>query len=69
MKTPTYFILAIALGLASATSALAAPDEKLKAAAEAAQPALIETLHEMVLIESGSGDARSWPQAPSAALR
>ena len=28
----------------------------VKAAAEAAQPALIETLHEMVLIESGSGD-------------
>jgi glutamate carboxypeptidase len=38
------------------SSALAAPDEKLKAAAEAAQPALIETLHDMVMIESGSGD-------------
>jgi glutamate carboxypeptidase len=52
MKTPVLIVLA--LGLAS--PALAAPDEKLKAAAEAAQPALIETLHEMVLIESGSGD-------------
>src|SRR3954471_22633105 len=54
MKTPS--ILAAALSLAFATSALAAADEKLKAAAEAAQPALIETLHDMVLIESGSGD-------------
>ncbi len=40
-----------------ATPALAAPDEKLKAAAEQAQPALIETLRDMVMIESGSGDA------------
>ena len=54
MKTPS--LLALALSLACASPALAAPDEKLKAAAEAAQPALIETLHEMVLIESGSGD-------------
>ena len=47
-----------ALGLAFAISpAQAAPDARLKAAAEQAQPALIETLHDMVLIESGSGDA------------
>ena len=37
--------------------AIAAPDEKLRTAAEAAQPALIETLRDMVMIESGSGDA------------
>ena len=37
--------------------ALAAPDEKLRAAAETARPALIETLRDMVMIESGSGDA------------
>ena len=48
MKTPSCSILALALSLACAAPALAAPDEKLKAAAEAAQPALIETLHEMV---------------------
>ena len=48
-------LLAIALfGLAS--SALAAPDEKLKAAAETAKPSLIDTLHDMVMIESGSSD-------------
>jgi glutamate carboxypeptidase len=40
----------------SAPAATAAPDAKLKAAAEQAQPALIETLHDMVLIESGSGN-------------
>src|SRR3982074_278137 len=56
MKTPSHSILALALSLACAAPVLAAPDEKLKSAAEAAQPALIETLHEMVLIESGSGD-------------
>lgn len=55
MKTPTH-ILALALSLTCAGSGLAAPDEKLKTAAESARPALIETLHEMVLIESGSGD-------------
>jgi glutamate carboxypeptidase len=57
MKTPSPSILVLALSLGCASSALAAPDEKLRAAAEAAQPALIGTLHEMVLIESGSGDA------------
>ena len=46
------------LGLVGANApALAAPDEKLRNAAEAAQPALIETLRDMVMIESGSGDA------------
>jgi glutamate carboxypeptidase len=54
MHRSSLFVLA--LSLACATTALAAPDEKLKTAAEAAQTALIETLHEMVLIESGSGD-------------
>jgi glutamate carboxypeptidase len=42
--------------LASCTLAQAA-DEKLLAAARAAQPAVIESLREMVLIESGSLDA------------
>ncbi len=45
----------LALAIAS-SSALAAPDEKLRAAAEAAQPALIDTLRDMVMIESGSAD-------------
>jgi glutamate carboxypeptidase len=59
MKTPAgRFLSILSLGLACAVSpAQAAPDAKLKAAAEQAQPALIDTLHEMVLIESGSGDA------------
>ena len=39
-----------------AAAAQAAPDAKLLAAAEKAQPALIESLKEMVLIESGSID-------------
>ncbi|GLR92035.1 M20/M25/M40 family metallo-hydrolase [Bradyrhizobium iriomotense] len=43
------------LGLVSAT-AHAAADEKLKAAAEQEKAPLIETLHDMVMIESGSGD-------------
>ena len=34
----------------------AAPDAALKAAAEKAQPAVIDSLREMVLIESGSSD-------------
>jgi glutamate carboxypeptidase len=58
MKMPVKRLASISL-LALACSglqALAAADEKLKAAAEAAQPALIETLHDMVMIESGSGD-------------
>jgi glutamate carboxypeptidase len=45
------------LGLALASPALAGPpDEKLHAAAEAAKPALIDTLRDMVMIESGSSD-------------
>ena len=47
-------VVLIALGLTA--SAHAAPDETLKAAAEQAKPALIETLHDMVMIESGSSD-------------
>ena len=45
----------MALALAT-SSALAAPDEKLRAAAEAAKPALVDTLRDMVMIESGSAD-------------
>src|SRR5882757_2599167 len=45
----------LSLTLAS-SSAFAAADEKLRAAAEQAQPAVIESLHDMVLIESGSSD-------------
>src|SRR5436305_3083241 len=56
MRTPSASILAIAFSLACATACYAAADEKLKVAAEAAQPALIETLQAMVLIESGSAD-------------
>jgi glutamate carboxypeptidase len=49
--------LAIALAASLAVAAAsAAPDEKLKSAAEQAKPALIETLKQMVLIESGSSD-------------
>ncbi|MBR0754912.1 M20/M25/M40 family metallo-hydrolase [Bradyrhizobium jicamae] len=38
------------------TSAAFAADEKLRTAAEQAQPAVIDSLHEMVMIESGSSD-------------
>jgi len=48
--------IAAALGLAFALAAQAAPDARLKAAAEAAQPAVIESLRQMVAIESGSLD-------------
>ncbi len=41
----------------SVASAAHAADDKLLAAARAAEPALIESLKEMVLIESGSSDA------------
>jgi glutamate carboxypeptidase len=45
------------LGLALASPALAGPpDEKLRAMADAAKPELIETLRQMVSIESGSSD-------------
>src|SRR5450631_3048155 len=55
---PAKFLISVGLlAFACASSAaLAAPDEKLRASAEQAQPALIETLHDMVMIESGSGD-------------
>jgi glutamate carboxypeptidase len=47
--------VALACGLAFATAAAqAAPDARLLAAAEKAQPAVIDNLKEMVLIESGS---------------
>ena len=42
------------------------------AAAEAARPALIDALHEMVLIESGSGDVEgllTWVSADHVAVR
>jgi len=55
MRLPALSITAIGL-LGLACSASAAPDEKLKAAAEQTKPALIETLKQMVLIESGSSD-------------
>ncbi|MBR0745713.1 M20/M25/M40 family metallo-hydrolase [Bradyrhizobium japonicum] len=55
------FIPLLALSLvglaAGSTIALAAADEKLKAAAEQEKAPLVETLHDMVMIESGSGDA------------
>jgi glutamate carboxypeptidase len=54
MKSLSLPVLLLTLSVAS--PAIAASDAKLKAAAETAQPALIDTLHEMVLIESGSGD-------------
>ena len=58
MKISVKRPLSIALlGIAFAsTTTLAAPDEKLRAAAEQAQPAVIDTLREMVMIESGSSD-------------
>ncbi|WP_218511858.1 glutamate carboxypeptidase [Variovorax sp. dw_308] len=47
--------IALACGLAIAVSAAqAAPDAALLAAAEKAQPALVDNLKEMVLVESGS---------------
>ena len=47
------------LGIATASSpALAAPDEKLRAATEQAQPALIATLRDMVMIESDRKSTR-----------
>jgi glutamate carboxypeptidase len=48
-------VLLLGLVGGSAT-ALAAADEKLKAAAEHEKAPLIETLHDMVMIESGSSD-------------
>ncbi len=57
MKTSVRQLASVSLfGLLLASSAVAAPDEKLRAAAEQAQPAVIESLRDMVMIESGSGD-------------
>lgn len=57
-SSPIFSLRSIALActfaLGAATAAHAAPDAKLLAAAEKAQPAVIENLKEMVLIESGS---------------
>jgi len=46
----------LAIGLTCAAPAQAAPDTRLKAAAEQEQQALIDTLRDMVMIESGSSD-------------
>ena len=59
LRTSAFFSLrsvALACGLAlgAAASVQAAPDAKLLAAAEKAQPAVIDNLKEMVSIESGS---------------
>lgn len=50
-------LAAIAAATLGATTARAAPDDALLAAARAAQPALVQTLREMVAIESGTMDA------------
>ena len=55
LRTCTLAVLT-ALALPGMTRA-AGPDEKLLAAARAAQPAVIDSLREMVAMESGSGDA------------
>ena len=54
MTTRTLIALAAALALTAA--ARAAPDAKLLAAANAAQPAVVETLKSLVMIETGSAD-------------
>jgi glutamate carboxypeptidase len=56
MKRPLLAAAALFGLMASIPAASAAPDEQLKSAAEQAKPALIETLHDMVMIESGSSD-------------
>ena len=55
---PIKRLLCLTMSVSSlvASAALAAPDAKLLAAAEKAQPALLDSLKEMVLIESGSAD-------------
>ena len=55
MSSRSILALAAALALASPL-AKAAPDAKLFAAANAAQPAVVETLKSLVMIESGSSD-------------
>lgn len=53
----TSFALAASIALAfAADSASAAPDAKLLAAANAQQPAVIDTLKSLVMIETGSAD-------------
>jgi glutamate carboxypeptidase len=52
----THLVIALALAC-SASASNAAPDAKLLAAATAAQPAVIESLKELVGIETGSADA------------
>jgi glutamate carboxypeptidase len=54
-STRTLVALAAALALATGT-AHAAPDAKLLDAAKAAQPAVVDTLKSLVMIETGSGD-------------
>jgi glutamate carboxypeptidase len=56
MRKLRFAAAVLGLALAAGTSAQPA-DAKLLAAARAAQPAVIESLREMVLIESGSQDA------------
>ena len=53
--------LAVSMALGS-TCALAAPDAALKGAAEKAQSGVIESLRQMVLIESGSADVQGLGQ-------
>jgi glutamate carboxypeptidase len=58
MKLPDCRVPGLLAALTVCIAAHAAgPDEKLLAAARAAQPAVIESLREMVSIESGSADA------------
>jgi len=52
-RLAAFVLLATTAGLSGAH---AAPDEKIRAAAEQAKPAVIDSLREMVLIESGSSD-------------
>ena len=53
------FTCAVALACATSLGASAAPDAQLLAAARAAEPAVIQSLKEMVAIESGTMDAPS----------
>lgn len=56
-RTPRAAAALLALATLGALPARAAPDEALLAAARAAQPAVVQTLREMVAIESGTMDA------------
>ncbi|PJG54788.1 peptidase M20 [Bradyrhizobium forestalis] len=56
MKTRFIPLLAVLGCLTGSTAAFAAADEKIKAAAEQEKAPLIETLRDMVMIESGSSD-------------